>query len=253
MSQDDHVPGWLPWQIYAAEMLGTGVLVFLGCGSVITDSVSNGATGIVGIAACFGLAVAMMAYAIGPISGCHINPALTIGLAATGHFPWKRVMPYICAQLAGAAAASLLHLSIFGSVVASKVSFGATIPTVSPTAALALEVATTFVLMFVVMSFATNEKAPAAMASVGIAAMIVAGIVVTGNVTGGSMNPARSFGPALFAGGAALATYWVYVAGPVIGAVLGAFCYDALREHAEAARPIAVVTDHTPTATPTPL
>jgi len=242
MSNDNQTTATRQWQAYTAEMLGTGVLVFLGCGAVISNSMNSGA-GIVGIAASFGLAVAMMVYAVGPISGGHINPAVTVTLAATGHFPRKQVLPYIGAQAAGAVLASLLHFAIYGGPVASVASYGATIPTISAAAALGFEAILTFILVFVVMSFATNPNAPGAVAALGIGAVVVADIIVAGSVTGASMNPARSFGPAVFAGGAAMSNLWIYVVGPVLGGVLAGFTYEALRERAVTGEQAVVVDD----------
>jgi aquaporin NIP len=217
-------------RIYAAEMLGTGVLVFIGCGSVVSNSMSGGSAGLVGVALCFGIAVAMMIFAVGPISGAHINPAVTVALAATGHFPRKQVLPYIGAQAAGAVLASVLHRIVFTSEVALKASYGATTPTVPIANAVGLEVVMTFILMYVIMAFATDSRAPSAMAAFAIGAVVVGDIVLGGPVTGASLNPARSFGPALLAGGSAMTNYWIYLVGPIVGAVLGAFCYESLRE-----------------------
>jgi MIP family channel proteins len=221
-----------PWQVYAAEALGTGVLVFIGCGSVLSDKMGSGAAGLVGISMAFGIAVAMMIFAVGPISGAHINPAVTVALAATNHFPRKQVLPYIGAQAAGAILASLLHNVVFTPAVASAAAYGSTSPTVSVASALGIEAVLTFILMFVIMAFATDSRAPGTMAAVAIGAVVVADIIVGGPATGASMNPARSLGPALFAGGAALSHYWLYVVGPIVGAVLAAFTYEALRERA---------------------
>lgn len=230
-----------PWQIYAAEMLGTGVLVFIGCGSVVSNSMSSGAAGLVGISACFGIAVTMMVFAVGPISGAHINPAVTVALAATGHFPRKQVLPYVGAQAAGAVIASLLHMVLFTSPVARKAAYGSTSPTIAPLAAVGVEIVLTFILMFVIMAFATDNRAPGTMAAVAIGAVVMANIIVGGSVTGASMNPARSFGPAVFAGGSAMANYWIYVVGPLVGAVLAALTYESLRD--KVSESVAVVED----------
>ncbi len=220
-----------PWQIYCAEMLGTCVLVFIGCGAVVTNSMSSpGPVGLVGIALSFGMAVAMMIYAVGPISGAHINPAVTVALAVTGHFPKKQVLPYIGAQVIGALAGSLLHLVLFSSAVAAKGSYGATTSNVPIGGAVGFEVVLTFVLMFVIMAFATDSRAPGTLAGIAIGLVVVVDILVGGPVTGASMNPARSFGPALLAGGPALTQLWIYVVGPLAGAILGALCYEAFRD-----------------------
>jgi len=236
-------------QMCAAEMLGTAVLVFLGCGSVIASSMSGSATGLFGISAAFGIAVTIMIFAVGPTSGAHINPAVTIALAATGHFPRNRVLPYVGAQAAGAVLGSLLHSLLFTPEVAAKAAYGSTSPSIAPLAALGVEVALTFILMFVIMAFATDTRAPGTMAAAGIGAAVVANIIVGGPATGASMNPARSFGPALLSGGAAMSSYWIYLIGPIVGAVLAALCYEALRDRPIAAEGVAVVED-TVTATP---
>jgi len=191
---------------------------------------SSGAAGLVGIALSFGLAVAMMIFAVGPISGAHINPAVTVALAVTGHFPPRQILPYIGAQATGAVLASLLHRLLFTAPVALKAAYGSTSPTIATGNAVGLEAVMTFILMYVIMAFATDSRAPGTMAAVAIGAVVVADIIIGGPATGASMNPARSFGPALLAGGAAMTNFWVYVVGPIVGAVLGALCYESFRE-----------------------
>jgi aquaporin NIP len=238
MASDSQSVARRPWQVYGAEMLGTAVLVFLGCGAVV---MSAGPAGLVGIAGAFGIAVAIMIFAIGPISGAHINPAVTVALAATGHFPWKQVLPYVGAQILGALSGSLLHMLLFTSAVAAKASYGATTPSIALGGAVGVEVVLTFILMFVIMAFATDSRAPGAMAALAIGAVVVVDIIVGGPATGASMNPARSFGPAVFAQGAALANIWIYVVGPVVGALFGAFCFEAFRERPVVPEAVAVV------------
>ncbi len=180
-----------------------------------------------------GLAVLAMIYALGHISAAHFNPAVTLGFAAVGRFPWRYVLPYGLAQGAGAIAASGLAALLFGA------GHGTYIPAPGPAVrGVALEATLTFLLMLVIMAVATDRRVSGATPGLAIGLTVVLLVLIGGPVTGGSMNPARSLGPALFAGGAALTHYWVYVAGPIVGAIIAARLYEALRggeEHAQGA------------------
>lgn len=231
-------------QRYLAEVVGTFILVWIGPGSATVSGLLNKQTGhqtglsdlwAIGIA--FGIAVAAAIYTVGKISGCHINPAVTIGLAATGHFPWRDVVPYIVAQLIGAVIASLLFVAVLGTQAASAFGLGAT--TLNTAAGMTLwsgflgEAIGTFFLVITVMGVAVDHRAPPGWAGL-IIGLIVAGVIVTlGPMTGASINPARTFGPyvgnALFGGPAPWDQFAiVYVLGPVVGGVVAAFLYDFL-------------------------
>jgi aquaporin NIP len=207
-----------------AEGLATFALVFAGCGAVILDYERNGSIGATGIAAVFGLVIMVMVYATGHLSGAHINPAVTVAFSATRHFPIREAIAYIPSQLAGAAAgAGLLRLLWHD----SPAHLGATLPSVSSSSALVYEIVLTAFLMFVVMAVATDTRAVGAAAAIAIGGTVALDSLFAGGFTGASMNPARSFGPALVAG--EWRDFWVYVVGPVVGALIGAVCYQLAR------------------------
>jgi len=208
---------------YLAELVATFTLVFAGCGSIVIDTVSHGGVGHIASAFSFGLAIAVMVYAVGHISGAHINPAVTLGLALTRHFPFTRVPLYWLAQLIGATIAALLLRALFGNVA----HLGTTLPSGGDGQSLVLEIVLTFFLMFVIMAVATDYRAVGQSAALAIGGTILLDAMFGGPISGASMNPARSFGPALVSG--SWAHYWVYVLGPLAGAVLGAFAYEVIR------------------------
>jgi MIP family channel proteins len=175
----------------------------------------------------FGLVVMVAIFAIGHISGAHINPAVTLAFAAFGSFPWRHVPAYVVVQLLGAAAASLMLRWLFGNVA----DLGSTAPTDGTGQALGLEVIITFFLMFVIVAVATDRRAVPGAAAVAIGGYVALAATFSGPIAGASMNPARSFGPALASG--TWTDHWVYWAGPVAGALLGARVYTYLR-HGEA-------------------
>lgn len=227
-----------PWQRYLAELIGTFALVFAGCGAVITNRLVPDSVTPVGIALVFGAVVGVMIYALGPISAAHFNPAVTLGFAAARRFPWAHVPAYVTAQVLGALAASLLHRSLYPASAATAAAFGATTPRVSPGAAIALEGVLTFFLMLVITAVATDRRVPAAVPGLAIGGTVALCALVGGPLCGASMNPARSLAPALVAGGAALRVCWIYVAGPILGAVAAAQVYELMRDgpqHAQSA------------------
>jgi len=226
-----------PWQRYLAEAIGTFALVFAGCGAIISDKMSGGAVSHVGIALTFGFVITVMIFALGPISAAHFNPAVTIGFAVASRFPWRQVPAYIAAQCAGALAASALHTAFFPDFVAS-VAYGATTSPLSIVAAGGFEVILTFFLMLVIMAVATDRRVPGAVPGLAIGLTVALCAVFGGPVTGASMNPARSLAPAVFASGQALDQLPIYLLAPPIGAILGALCYELLRDgelHAQTA------------------
>lgn len=203
----------------AAEFAGTFLLVFAGPGAVVINEVSGGGVGTLGIGLSFGLAVMVAIYAVGHISGAHINPAVTVAFAVSRHFPWRLVPAYIVAQLLGACTASAAHLALFGDVA----NLGATGTSGSPWQALGLEVILTLFLMFVISAVATDVRAVGQAAAIAIGGYVALAATFAGPIAGASMNPARSFGPALLSG--AWNSHWVYWFGPLLGAALGALLY----------------------------
>ena len=207
-----------------AEALGTFCLVFAGTGAVVVDAVAGGPIGHAGVATAFGLVVAAMVFALGHISGAHLNPAVTAAFALGRHFPAREVPAYWAAQVAGAVLASLSLRALFGVVG----DLGATrVAHVGPSGALVLEAGLTAVLVVVILAVATDARAQGSLAAIAIGATIALEALVFGPVTGASMNPARSLGPALAAwqGG----DLWLYLAGPLLGALAGTALYAFLR------------------------
>ena len=207
-----------------AEGLAAFTLVFAGCGAIIVDAERGGSLGAVGISAVFGLVIMAMIYATGHLSGAHINPAVTVAFTVSRHFPRRDAAAYVPAQLAGAVAGALALRLIWDGTPAN---LGATVPTVDAGPALAYETILTAFLMFVIMAVATDTRAVGAAAAIAIGGTIGLDALVGGAVTGASMNPARSFGPALVAG--EWTDFWIYVVGPGAGALIGALLYQAVR------------------------
>ena len=207
-----------------AEFIGTFTLVFLGCGSAV---IAGADIGLTGISLAFGLALMGMAYGIGPVSGCHINPAVSLGMVAAGRMSFAEAIPYMIAQVAGAVAAAFLLLMIASGKADYSVAenglgqngWGAGyLGEYTMTAAFLFEVVATFLFMVVILG-ATGPGAPAAIAGLAIGFTLVVIHLVGINVTGVSVNPARSIGPALFAGSTAIQQVWLFIVAPVIGAV----------------------------------
>jgi MIP family channel proteins len=208
-----------------AEGLAAFALVFAGCGAVVTNATHHNALGAVGVSLVFGLVIMVMIYATGHLSGAHINPAVTVAFALTRHFPGRDAIAYIGAQLIGATAGAFLLLAAWSSKPAA---LGATVPSVATGTALLYEVVLTAFLMFVIIAVATDTRAVGAAAAIAIGGTVGLDALFGGPITGASMNPARSFGPALASG--TWTQFWIYVAGPVIGAALGAFAYQFIRQ-----------------------
>jgi aquaporin Z len=218
---------------YVAEGIGTFWLTFGGCGSaVIAAGFPNVGIGLAGVSLAFGLTVLTMAYAIGHISGCHLNPAVTVGLAAGGRFPAGQVAPYIVAQVVGAiVAAALLYLIARGAPGFDITKgfaangYGEHSPGHYTLAAGFLtEVVMTMMFLFIIMG-ATHGKAPAGFAPIAIGLGLTLIHLVSIPVTNTSVNPARSTGPALFAGVWAIQQLWLFWLAPLIGGVLGGTLY----------------------------
>jgi aquaporin NIP len=212
------------WRRAAAEGMAAFALVFAGCGAIVSDSRSHGALGAVGVSLTFGLIIMAMVYATGHLSGAHINPAVTIAFTLGRHFPAPDALAYIAAQMLGATAGALVLLAAWPDQPAQ---LGATVPSVGVGAALLYEVLLTAILMFVITAVATDTRAVGAAAAIAIGGAVALDALFGGPVTGASMNPARSFGPALASG--TWGDLWIYVAGPVAGAALGVFGYELVR------------------------
>jgi MIP family channel proteins len=205
-----------------AEGLGTFALVFFGCGAIAVGA-ESGALGHPAIAVAFGLVIAVMIYALGHISGAHFNPAVSIGFAIGRHFPWSRAATYGTAQIVGAVLGALALRVTLG----DGADLGVTQPAGSVLQALAWEVLLTFFLMLVITAVATDTRAVGEAAALAIGGTVALGALVGGPISGASMNPARSLGPALVS--ADLTAIWVYLVGPIIGAIAAALVYRYLR------------------------
>jgi glycerol uptake facilitator protein len=229
-----------------AELIGTYVLVFLGTGTVVTAAllvqgsapisgnsfnVGFGITEWLAIGLAFGLAIAIMAYVFGHISGTHINPAVSIAMWATGRLPAMDTIYYIVAQLIGASLASLSVVFLWGSLATGN-GYGSTTmgPGVNYLQAIGLEAVATFFLVLAIMGTAVDKRAPAGFAGLAIGLTAALGIMSTGNLTGASLNPARTFGPylasTLFSGQNFWWQFPIYIIGPIVGALAAAFLYD---------------------------
>ena len=209
---------------YAAECIGTFLLVFAGTGSVVIDNVSRGGVTHVGVSLTFGLIVMALIYAIGDVSGAHINPAVTTGFWLAGRFPGRRVPGYIVCQLVGAILASVLLRLMFG----NQAHLGATLPAGPELQSFLLEIVLTGLLMFVILHVATGSRESGLMAGIAIGGVIGLECAFAGPISGASMNPARSIAPALVS--PCLKSLWIYLAGPVLGAAIAVPCWRATRE-----------------------
>jgi len=215
---------------YLAELLGTGVLVFVGVGSAV---IAGGKIGFLGIAFAFGIALLTMVYAIGSISGCHINPAVTVGMLVGGKIGLKDAVGYIVAQCIGAVIAAGLLFFIASGLPGYSIAvnglgqngYGAASPMGYSLAACAVaEVLLTAMFVFVIFG-ALSRDAPKGFAGIAIGLALTMAHIVGIPITGTSVNPARSLGPALFVGGTALSQLWLFIVAPVIGGILAALAW----------------------------
>lgn len=211
-----------------SEFIGTFILVFVGCSVAVAGILERAIAGppyeSLAIALAFGLALLIVAAAVGHVSGGHVNPAVTIGQAATGRFPWGQVPGYIVAQLAGAIVAALAVWICFGDPARDEANLAATALAdgVSVGRGLITELLITFILVFVVGLVATDPRVPSSsIAAIAVGFALTAAVFVGGPVTGGGVNPARALGPMLVAG--QLDDFWIYIVGPILGGLLGAF------------------------------
>lgn len=199
---------------YSAEAIGTFALVFSGTGAIIVNDVSGGVVTHVGIAITFGLIVMSMIYAIGDVSGAHINPAVTIAFWVAKRLDGKQVAPYIVSQCLGALVASGLLRIMF----LDHESLGATLPSGPWLQSFVFEIVLTFILMFVILNVSTGAKEKGIMAGAAIGSIVAVEAMFAGPICGASMNPARSIAPAIVSG--QLQFFWIYLVAPVIGALL---------------------------------
>jgi aquaporin Z len=227
---------------YGAEFIGTFWLVLGGCGSaVLAAAFPNVGIGLLGVALAFGLTLLTMAYAIGHISGCHINPAVTFGLWAGGRFPANKVLPYIIAQVLGAiVAAAVLYVIASGkagfdlSAGFAANGYGAHSPGgYSLLAALVTEIVMTMMFLFIIMG-ATDKLVPSGFAPIPIGLGLALIHLISIPVTNTSVNPARSTGVAVFVGDWALGQLWLFWLAPIVGGVLGAVVYRLVSSPKEA-------------------
>ncbi|MGN6575776.1 MAG: aquaporin Z [Nocardioides sp.] len=243
-------------QRLAAEFLGTFVLVFGGCGSAVLaagflspDDVHLG-IGFAGVALAFGLTVLTMAYAVGHISGGHFNPAVTLGLAASGRFAWRDTWAYIATQVAAAVVAATVLFIVASGVDGFSASesgfatngYGDRSPGgYGVVSALVIEVVLTAVFLYVILGV-TDTRAPKGFAPIAIGLALTLIHLVSIPVTNTSVNPARSIGPALFVGGDATVQLWLFIVAPVAGALAAGFSYRALFGEGGPAAPLEVAT-----------
>ncbi|WP_081841521.1 MIP/aquaporin family protein [Alicyclobacillus macrosporangiidus] len=222
-----------------AELIGTAMLVWIGAGTaafngVLSNSAHHAVTladvGVVSLA--FGIVVLAMIAAFGHISGCHINPAVTVGLAVTGRFPWREVPAYVLAQAVGAVVGALGIVLVLGSAGTSVGNAGATVlaPGTGVVRGTLIEAANACVLMMVIMGAAVDGRSASRFAGLPIGLTVAGIIMATAGPTGSSFNPARTFGPylvdSLFGGHVSWAQFPVYLIGPVAGAAIAAWVYD---------------------------
>jgi MIP family channel proteins len=213
-----------------AEAIGTFVLVLTIVSTVVAatlgKSVAGTPYGSVAVPIAGGLALAIIVAALGHISGAHLNPAVTLGLAVNRRFPWSYVPAYLTAQLGGAVAAALVAWGLYGDKARSEVNLAATYPAVGVTVwrALSAEAVVTFLLVLVVISVATDSRVPPGVAALAIGSALGVAILISGPITGAGVNPARALGPMIVAG--RFTDWWVYIIAPLFGGALATTVYD---------------------------
>jgi aquaporin NIP len=208
----------------AAEMFGTFAVVFAGTGAIVINELSGGAVSHVGIAFTFGLIVLAMIYALGDVSGCHLNPAVTFGFFLAHRLERRWVVPYILSQLLGALCASLALRMMFP----LHSTLGATIPAGSSLQSFVLEVILTLILMFVILSVSAGSKEKGILAGVAVGAVITLEALFAGPISGASMNPARSLAPAIVS--LRFDSLWIYLTAPVLGAGMSVLVCRCIQE-----------------------
>lgn len=208
----------------AAELFGTFALVFAGTGAIVINDVSGGTVSHVGVAFTFGLIVLAMIYALGDVSGCHLNPAVTLGFFFARRFEGRWVLPYIASQCLGALLASLTLRLMFP----THATLGATLPAGDALQSFVLEAMLTLLLMFVILSVSTGSKEKGVLAGVAVGSVIALEALFAGPISGASMNPARSLAPALVS--LQLGSLWLYIVAPILGACVSVFVCRCVQE-----------------------
>lgn len=208
----------------AAEFVGTFALVFAGTTAIVVNEVRPGSVTHVGVALTFGLIVLAMIYAVGDVSGAHLNPAVTLGFLTARRFEGRWTVPYIASQCAGALLASLTVRLIFP----ANATLGATLPSGDPFQSFVLEAILTLLLMFVILGVSTGSKEKGILAGVAVGSIIALEALLAGPISGASMNPARSFAPALVAW--RFDHLWIYLTAPVFGACAGVLVCRCVQE-----------------------
>lgn len=208
---------------YIAELIGTFALVFCGTGAIIINDVTNGTVSHVGIAITFGLIVTAMIYTFGPISGAHINPAVSIAFSLTDRFEKKKLLGYIIAQLLGAFLASGILKLLFN----EHQNLGSTLPFGDWQQSFVLEIILTYFLMLVIL-FVSQNKSVSQFTGFAVGATVLLEALFAGPITGASMNPARSIAPAIVSGN--ISGLWIYIVAPIVGAALASFTWMFMKE-----------------------
>jgi len=217
-------------RVALAELVGTYFLVLAGTAVAVAAILGRPIAGAdpdsLAVALAFGLALAALVNALGHVSGCHLNPAVTISLALTGAFPWRYVPAYVGAQLVGAALASLTLWATYGDPARDDAVLAATLPTSAASigTVLVIEAIVTFFLVLTIVSVATDSRVPKATAGLAVGFTLTACVLIAGPLSGGAVNPARALGPMLVAG--RFDGMWAYVVGPLVGGALAAFTYS---------------------------
>ena len=206
-----------------AEGIGTFGLVFATAGANVVNELSDGRITHLGVGIVSGLIITAMIYAVGHISGAHFNPAVTVGFAVGRHFPMKEIPVYWAAQLLGGSVGALSLLGLFGKVGI----MGGTVPRGSTLESFGFEIPLTFILMFVIMAVATDSRAQGGQAALAVGVTVGLNSIFGGPISGASMNPARSFGPALAAWN--WGDHWIYWTAPFVGAAVAAVAYNVVR------------------------
>jgi MIP family channel proteins len=225
----------------SAELVGTFFLVYAGTATVaaasLNKSIAGGAPDSLAVALAFGLVLTAMVGALGHISGAHFNAAVTLGLAVTHRFPWRFVPTYLIAQLLGAIVGAAATWATYGSRARSQAMLGATIPGpgVGQLRAVIVEALITFLLVFVIIATAGDQRVPPALAAPAIGFALVVAVLIGGPVTGGAVNPDRALGPMLLS--LHLAKAWIYLVGPLAGGTVAALVYDRFISRTEAPKP----------------
>jgi aquaporin NIP len=222
VSEPVAVPVSLPQRL-VAEAVGGALLVFFGPGAAVISAHTGGAITLEGIAAANGLIILALIYTLGHVSGAHFNPGVTLAFVLTRRFKPQEALPYVLAQCAGTIAGAALLWALFEDALKS----GVTHPSGSDGQTFVMEVVLTFALMFVIMAVATDTRAVGQAAAIAIGTIVGIDVLIGGAISGGSMNPARSLGPAVVTG--EFKDLWIYLFAPPMGAMIGAFTYELIR------------------------